>query len=417
MDSINRIHSNSTAFTPLKDGVSQEKTESANNKDLVELRNLPAKEVLDEKSLKGFLKDIPKVDLHRHLEGAVEPDTFLSIANRRGIELPTYDKQELIPYLQVTDKDKTLLDFISKFDTIGKVFTDKDAIEEITYEAVKDANNDNVKYAEIRFSPVYMSERYNLDIDEVMQGVFDGLDKAKKEYDTDIGLILIVERQMGVEHAEDVLQLAQKYMDKGVVGLDLANDEYNYPPGPYAPVFQKAKEAGLYVTVHAGEAAGAENVRVSINDLKADRIGHGVRSFEDPTVEQEILEKGIPLEMCPTSNIQTGAAESLDTHPFKRYYDQEINVTINTDDPSVSDITLTDDYYKIIDQFGFSLSDVEQFVMNGIDAAFLPEDEKEAMKVKYQKDIAAIEEKYLLSTQGVQPSGIDLSAGAPRDGT
>jgi len=366
-------------------------------KDLVELRQKPAKEVMSKEELRSFLREIPKVDLHRHLEGSIEPRTLISIAKRRGLELPAYDEKGLKPYLQITGQDKTLLDFLKKFETIGKAFTDKDAIEEITYEAIKDANTDNVKYAEFRFSPVYMASQYGLKEEDVMKGVLDGVKKAKKDFDTDIRLIMIVERQMGPKHAAHVERMAEQYMDKGVVALDLANDEFHFPPGPYAEVFQKAKDAGLNITVHAGEAGGADNVKVSVNDLKADRIGHGVRTFEDPTVEKDVLNKGIPLEMCPTSNVQTGATESLETHPFKRYYDEGIKVTINTDDPGVSDIVLSDDYYKIVDQFGFSLQDVENFVMNGVDAAFLPDSEKKAMKTKYRKKIADLEQKYLLA--------------------
>ncbi|MCD4782266.1 MAG: adenosine deaminase [Candidatus Eremiobacteraeota bacterium] len=418
---VGNIHSQfiSKKASPVKPGVSLkasgEAQEAPQHKDLVDIRQKPAREVMGKEDLRNFLGEIPKVDLHRHLEGSIEPKTLISIAKRKGLELPAYDEKGLKPYLQVTDQDKTLLDFLKKFDTIGKAFTDKDAIEEITYEAVKDANADNVKYAEFRFSPVYMASQYGLKEEDVMKGILDGVKKAKEDFDTDVKLIMIVERQMGVDHAAHVGKMAEQYMDKGVVALDLANDEFHFPPGPYAEVFQKAKDAGLNITVHAGEAGGADNVKVSINDLKADRIGHGVRTFEDPEVEKDVLNKGIPLEMCPTSNIQTGATKSLETHPFKRYYDKGIKVTINTDDPGVSDIVLSDDYYKIVDQFGFSLQDVENFVMNGVDAAFLPQDEKKAMKEKYGKEIAALEEKYLVAGTPATKTSSN-KPGIPSDG-
>ncbi len=392
MDSIRGI---SSGFKVAHSVKVQKKPVRQTPKDVVELRKKPLPEIMDQKKMRKFLQEIPKVDLHRHLEGSIKPETLISIAKRKGIKLPSYDPKELKPYLQVTKDDKTLLDFIKKFETIGKAFTDKEAIEEITYEAIGDACKDNVKYAEFRFSPVYMASQYGLKEEDVINGVLDGVKKAKKDFDTDVKLIMIVERQMGVKHAAHVESLAEKYMDKGVVGLDLANDEFHYPPGPYAKVFQKAKAAGLHITVHAGEAGGPDNVRVSIEDLKADRIGHGVRTYQDPEVEKLVREKQIPLEMCPTSNVQTGAIDSLEHHPFKKYYQEGIPVTINTDDPGVSDITLTDDYQKIVNQFGFSIDDVERFIMNGIDAAFLPKEEREAMKVKYHKEIEAITNKYL----------------------
>jgi len=390
MDRITNLGSNlNVSRASVKKG-EKKKQEASLPQDLVELKKKPLTEIMDQKQLRTFLKDIPKVDLHRHLEGSIEPETLISIAKRRNIKLPSYEPEKLKPYIAITKKDKTLLDFLKKFDTIGKAFADKDAIEEITYESIKDANNDNVKYMELRFSPVYMANQYNLKEDTVMKGVLDGVKKARKDFDTDIGLIMIVERQMGTKHAADVLKLAKKYMPQGVVAMDLANDEYNYPPGPYAEVFKEGKEAGLGITSHAGEAGGADNVRVSIEDLKADRIGHGNRTEEDPAVGKLVKEEGIFIEACPTSNVQTGAAESIAKHPIKRFYDDGYKVGINTDDPSVCDVTLTDEYQKVVTQFGFSAEDVGNFVMNGIDAAFLPKEEREMMKTRYKKKFDAV---------------------------
>jgi adenosine deaminase len=365
--------------------------------DTAELHDMPLVEVMDRDSVKEFMREIPKVDLHRHLEGSIEPETLVSIAERNDVELPAYNQEGLKPYLQITEEDKTLLDFISKFETIGKAFTDKEAIEEITYKAIEDADADNVDYLEMRFSPVYMASQYNLDEKDVMDGVLEGLDKADEDFDTKTNLTIIVERQMGTEHASHVAEMAKQYMDDGVVALDLANDEFNYPPGPYAEVFQDAKEAGLNITVHAGEAGGADNVRVSIEDLKADRIGHGVRTQEDPEVLEMVKEKGIPLEMCPTSNVQTGATDSMQNHPFRDYYDEGVVVTINSDDPGISDITLSDDYFNMVDNFGFSYNDVKQFVSNGIDSAFLPDDEKVEMKSDFMEKMDTIAEEYLMA--------------------
>lgn len=348
---------------------------------------------LDDKKLAELAHRLPKVDLHRHLEAAgMEPEVVIRLAQKYGVELPTYEPEALRPYLQITDTDKTLLDFLKKFDTIGKMFVNNEIIEEISYESVKLAAKDNVKYLELRFSPMYMAQSHGLDMDEVIQNVIAGVNRGAEEHDLPTKLILIVERQMGPEKAAVVEKLAEKYQDQGVVALDLANDEFNYPPGPYAKVFQDAKKAGLKVTVHAGEAGGPENVKTSITELGADRIGHGVRTYHDAMVEQLVRQMGIPLELCPTSNVQTGAIAKMEDHPIKRYFDGGIKVTVNTDDPSISGITLSDEFVKVTKQFGFSLDDLEEIVMNSVDAAFLPEDEKKELAAEVAQGFDKAEE-------------------------
>lgn len=335
---------------------------------------------LEDRKLAELAHRIPKVDLHRHLEAAgMEPEVVIRLARKYGVELPSYDPETLRPYLQITETDKTLLDFLKKFDTIGKMFVNNGIIEEISYESVKLAAQDNVKYLELRFSPMYMAQTHGLDMEEVVQSVVDGVRRGAEEHDLPTNLIMIVERQMGPEKAAEVGQLAERFRDQGVVALDLANDEFHFPPGPYAQVFQDARKAGLKVTVHAGEAAGPENVKSSILELGADRIGHGVRTWQDAMVEQLVRQMGIPLELCPTSNVQTGAVARLEDHPLKRYLDSGIKVTVNTDDPSISGITLSDEFATVTRQFDLSLGEIEQIVNNGVEAAFLPEDRKKEL--------------------------------------
>jgi adenosine deaminase len=334
---------------------------------------------------------LPKIDLHRHLEGSISPESFLELADKYGIALPTRDLEQLRPYLQITPEDKTLLDFLKKFDTIGLAFVSKDACRDVTEAVVHDAAKDNVKYLELRFSPMYMAAQKNLPLEDVMDAVVEGSQNASAATGTKVKLIVIVERQMGPEKAKIVERLAEKYKDKGVVALDLANDEFHYPPGPYAEVFQQAKAAGLKVTVHAGEAGGADNVRTSIEKLGADRIGHGVRTQEDPAVEKLVLDRKVPLEFNPTSNMQTGAAKGWSDYPLKRYFVEGIPVTINTDDPAVSGITLGHEYETALEHCGLTLPDLEKVILNGVDAAFLPSGEKQALKAQFERQIAEVE--------------------------
>ncbi|MEW6278991.1 MAG: adenosine deaminase [Candidatus Eremiobacterota bacterium] len=330
---------------------------------------------LDEERLKKLAHDIPKVDLHRHLEGAIEPHRLVEIALKHNLPLPSYDVEQLRPHIQITPTDRGLLDFLKKFEPIGNVFKDKEVIADITYAAVADAHDDNVKYLELRYSPQYMAKAHNLNLDDVVTGVFEGMQRAADDFDTKVGLMLIVERWDTMDRAREVEELAVRHQDKGIVALDLANDEVHFPPGPFGPIFQDARKAGLKITVHAGEAGdtAADNVRVSIEQLGADRIGHGVRAYLDPAVEQLAIDKQVVFEMCPTSNVQTDSIEKLEDHPIRRYHEKGLPVTINTDDPSISGITLSHDVALVAREFDFSLNDLRRMEQNGIDSAFTDE--------------------------------------------
>ncbi len=331
---------------------------------------------LDEERLARLSHEIPKVDLHRHLEGSIEPEVLIAVAKKHGLPLPAYTVEELRPHIQITPTDKTLLDFLKKFEPIGPVFKDREVIADLTHGAIGDANKDNVKYLELRYSPQYMAKAHNLDLEDVVKGVFEGVQRAADDFDTKVSLTLIVERWDSHERAREVADLAARHQDKGIVALDLANDEYNFPPGPFAQIFQDAKKAGLKITVHSGEAGPADNVRVSIEKLGADRIGHGVRTYQDPAVEQLAVETQTPFELCPTSNVQTQSIENLESHPLKRYYDAGIPTLINTDDPSISGITLSGEVALVSKQFGFSLNDIQKMQQYGVTHGFTSEENK-----------------------------------------
>ncbi len=346
----------------------------------VELDNMARQfETLSTQQLSIFSRAVPKVDLHCHLEGALTPDMMIRIARRHGIELPSYDPEILSSFLQVdrNDPNPSLLKFLKGFEHIGKIFTDSETIIDITEMVVSVAALDRVSYLELRFSPLYMAAAHSLDPEMVTQSVIEGRRRAMEKYHPiNVNLIAIVERQKPLEAAWVVERLAEKYASQGIVALDLANDEYHYPPGPFAPVFQAAKRAGLKVTVHAGEAAGPENIRVAIEQLGADRIGHGVRAGEDADVVRLLVERGIPLEMAATSNIDTGAVPSLSKHPLRDYLHRGVHVTINTDDPGVSGIRLSSELQTLVTKVGLNFHDLYAILCGNIGAAFLPQDQK-----------------------------------------
>ncbi|MCD4784607.1 MAG: adenosine deaminase [Candidatus Eremiobacteraeota bacterium] len=363
-----------------------------------DIRKKPLSSVMDDETLHRFLHEIPKVDLHRHLEGDIKPKVFMEIARKHNVKLPADTVEGIKPYIQMTDKDgHSLLKFLKKFDMVKKVFVNKKAISKIAYEYLRNCSEDNIKYVELRFSPFYMASAYNLDKSkDVIEGVIDGVKRGKKDFDIDVRLIFIIERQMGPDKGAVVEDLLEKYRDHDAVALDLANDEAHYPPGPYAGVYQKAKRAGLKATAHAGEAAGPDNVKVSILDLEVDRIGHGVTTYKDKNVEKLVKDRRIPLEMCPTSNLQTGVVKTLADHPLKRYYDEGIIVTINTDDPAISGIDLTHEYFICTKQFGFTIEDIEKLIENSINSAFLSAKDKNKLRKKIFRELRKVEKKYNL---------------------
>jgi adenosine deaminase len=328
-------------------------------------------------SLREVLQAMPKVDLHRHLEGSLRLETLAEAAYEHGVDLPSYDIEKLRPLVQMVDGDPYDFHlFLGKFNLLRRFYSCREAVERVAYEAVADAAEDNVLYLELRFSPASLAMAQDFSLDEVTEWVIKAVNRAQQDHQITVKLIVSVLRDFGRDVAEDVVEVAIAYRDRGIVGLDLAGDEVHYPGRPFAGPFRRAKAAGLGVTVHAGEAMGPERVREAITDLEADRIGHGVRAIENSDVLQLVLQRGVALEVCPTSNLQTGVVRSLGMHPLRDLYRLGLHVTLNTDDPSVSNTTLTDEYAVAIQSIGLTMIELKNIILNGIRAAFLPAREK-----------------------------------------
>ncbi|MBI2265935.1 MAG: adenosine deaminase [Armatimonadetes bacterium] len=328
-----------------------------------------------------LLRRMPKVELHRHLEGAFRPEWLLEIAQENGIPLPASNTESLRPYVQVTAQDRSLLDFLGKFSVIGQVFTSPLVIERLTFKVIEEAARENIHYIELRFDPCYMSLCRGIPMPLVAEAILSGRDRAKGRYPkTQVRFIVILQRQLGTVMGEKALQIALAYQDQGFVGVDLAGDEVNVPPEPFAGLFSRAERAGFGITLHAGEARGSESVRAAIETCNAQRIGHGVRITEDPSLRELIRERGIPLEICVTSNIQTGASRTYEEHPIRSFYESGIQVTVSTDDPGVSGIDLTHEYGVLKDKLCFTAKDLQKMNLAAAEAAFLPLSEKTALK-------------------------------------
>jgi len=260
----------------------------------------------------------------------------------------------------------------------------------VTREAVQDAAEDNVQYLELRFTPVVLTRAQDLSLAEVMDWVAGTARQAGQEFGVTVRLIASVNRHESVSLAEQVAGLAVERMAQGIVGLDLAGNEADFSAKPFASTFQQAKKCGLFLTVHAGEWGGADNVREALENLDADRIGHGVQVMQDPALVDLARERKVPFEVCLTSNSQTGAVSSLAEHPVRRMLQAGLNVTLNSDDPSISGITLSDDYRLAVEALGMAGSELAKCVLQAANAAFLSEAERGQLVIKLAAQLAEL---------------------------
>jgi adenosine deaminase len=320
----------------------------------------------------------PKVELHRHLEGSLRLDTLLDIARQHGITLPLGPDLRSLVQMQTGDL-LTFSTFLSKFQMLRLFYRSPDVIKRVTREAVADAAEDGVLHLELRFTPVALTRMQDFGLDAVMDWVLESAQQAARDFNISVSLIASVNRNESVELADKVARLAVERKDRGVVALDLAGNEASFPAAPFAGLFREVKAAGLKITVHAGEWGGAANVREAIELLGADRVAHGVRVLEDPAVVALARERQIPFEVCVTSNYQTGVVASLTAHPLVKMIEAGLYVTINTDDPSISQITLSDEYRLAVENLGLSRAQLADRVMAAAKAAFLPRADRQAL--------------------------------------
>ncbi len=324
---------------------------------------------------KEFYRSLPKVDLHRHLEGSLRFETVREVARAHGLDLPPTDQLRTMVQIQAGEP-LTFENFLSKFTTLRLFYRSPEIITRITREAIADAAADNVRYLELRFTPVALSKAQGFPLAQVMDWVIQGAKMGEKEYGVITRLIASVNRHEGVALAAQVSYLAAERLQGGIVGLDLAGDEYNYSAEPFAEIFRAAHKKGLRLTIHAGEWNKGDNVAQAIEVLEADRIGHGIRVLESPRAVAMARQRNTPFEVCITSNYQSGAVGHLHTHPLRQMLEQGLNVTLNTDDPSISQITLSDEYHLACETLHLPLQELKERVLAAARAAFLPEDEK-----------------------------------------
>ena len=336
-------------------------------------------------SLFETVRAMPKIELHRHLEGSLRLDTMVEIARKHKFEMPEYSVEGLRPLVQMMPGEpRTWQNFLAKFRAIREFFLSPDVIQRITREAVIDAADDNVNYMELRFTPKALCNLVKWSFHDAVSLVCDTVAETAAEYDIDVRLIVSINRHESIEIGEETTRAAIDHRDRGVVGLDLCGMETGHPAYPFRGQFKEAREAGLRITLHAGEWEGPESVWDALSNIGAERIGHGVRAIEDHGIINVLKGLGIVLEVCPTSNVDSGVVADIRSHPLPRLIANGVKTTLNTDDPVVSGIQLSDELYRVVKYMSLTIDDVKQQVLMAAQSAFLPEDEKAALVAKFE---------------------------------
>ena len=326
-----------------------------------------------------MIRKLPKIELHCHLDGSVRVDTIIDIAKKEGLKLDSYDRCDIEKLVQVSSDCTSLNEYLKRFDLANKVMQSSKNIKRITFELLEDAQKENIKYIEIRFAPLLHLDG-GLSIEEVIQSVIDGITEAEKIYDIKGNIILSCMRTMSEEDAILVVEEGKKFLNKGVVAIDLAGPEEEGFVKRYKKAIELARSYGYNVTIHAGEAASGQNVIDAINILKAQRIGHGVRIKDMKDAYDLVKESGVALEMCSTSNIQTKAIENFSKYPLYDFYKDGINLSINTDNRTVSNIDLSNEIKLISNEFNMSKEEYIDIYLKSVEAIFADESIKEWLR-------------------------------------
>lgn len=336
------------------------------------------------------IQDLPKTDLHVHLDGSLRLSTMLELAEEQGVSLPGSDPETLAKALHCGEHAGSLVEYLKAFDTTLKVLQTADALYRVAYELCEDAAAENVRYMEVRYSPM-LHTRGGLRLTAVVEAVLTGLWDAQKANGIVANAILCGIRNISPESSFEMAQLAVAYKNRGVVAFDLAGAEYDYPAKHHLRAFKLVRDNNIAVTIHAGEAYGPASIHQAIHVCGAHRIGHGCRLREDGDLLHYVNDHRIALECCPSSNVQTGAVKDLRTHPLKLYHDLGLRVTINTDNRLITNTTVSRELWLCHTQMGLDRDDIHRMIINGFKAAFLPFHQKQTMVRSVSRELSSAE--------------------------
>ncbi len=324
-----------------------------------------------------FIKKLPKVDLHVHLDGSLRMETVLELARdlpaRKGKR--RYSSAEIKKLLKPGKKYRSLVEYLKNFEITLSVLQTREALMRTAYELAEDCAAENVKYVEVRYSPLLHLEE-KLKLPEVVESVNAGLKKAERDFGIRTGLILCGIRHITPRLSYQLAELAVAYKRRGVVGFDLAGAEKDFPAKNHRRAFNLIINQNINSTVHAGEAFGPGSIAQALHYCGAHRIGHGVRLREDAELLNYVTDHRIPLELCLSSNLQTGVVKKMSDHPFKYYYEYGVRVTLNTDNRLISNTTVSKELHIACRHFNLSLIALRDILINGFKSAFLPYNDK-----------------------------------------
>jgi len=326
----------------------------------------------------SLLQRLPKVELHCHLDGSLRIPTILDLAKKDKVTLPTSNSDKLSKLLVIGKTRGSLEDYIKRFDITLSVMQTPAALRRTAYELIEDVAKENVRYIEIRYSPILHTEK-GMSLGESVEAVREGLQRGRKDFGVESGIIVCGIRNISAAASLKLADLTVRYKNKGVVGFDLAGAEENFPAKDHQEAFYMILNNNINATIHAGEAFGPSSIHQAIHHCGAHRIGHGTRLKENKDLMNYVNDHRITLEVCLTSNWQTRSIRSLKYHPLKYYYDQGIRVTLNTDNRLMSGTTLTKEFLLAHKLFGFKLHDFREMIIMAMKSAFLPYGERKQM--------------------------------------
>ena len=332
------------------------------------------------------IQRLPKTDLHVHLDGSLRTSTILELAEQQKVKLPGDSVDTLRPFVQAGETCESLVDYLKAFDVTLSVMQTYDSLVRTAFELAEDAARENVRYLEIRYSPI-LHQQKGLPLHHIVQAVLDGLEQARKRYPIQTGVIVCGMRHMSPEISLKLADLTVAFKDKGVVGYDLAGAEDGFPAKHHKEAFGRVHANNISCTLHAGEAYGPESIHQAIHECGTHRIGHGVRLVEDGDLLNYVNDHRIPLEMCPSSNVQTRAVKQMADHPIRLFYDLGLRVTVNTDNRLVTGTTSSRELKILQDELHFNFEELQEVILMGFKSAFLPYTIKRTMLADVAKEL------------------------------